>query len=199
MIKALKLIFVPVKEWEKTANANHGVMWVLFTYLVPLLAICSAVEGYGLQNFGEKRSEFGEVARLSLDTIIRYEAVSVALLLVVAFVGAYLILTVSRSFQVPVTFSQAFMAVGYAIGPLALVKILDAHPIINTWLCWAIGMFLVTSMLYHSVAVCLKPEQTKGFGIYVFSTVFIGLLSGLSHFIAIMVLHGKLLKVAAPL
>jgi hypothetical protein len=196
MIKAIKLIFAPMKEWEKTATANPSVLWVLLTFVIPVFLLSGLVEGYGLIRLGERRGEFGQMALLPQDMIIRYEAVSLGLLLAIVFIGASLLVIVTQSFQVPVQFRQCFSAVGYSMAPLALVKILDAHPMMNTWMCWGIGVVMVASMLYHGVAQCLKPEQTKAFGIYVFSVVFIGGLSGLAHFISVLVLHGKLLKPA---
>jgi hypothetical protein len=196
MIRALKLIFATQKEWENIANANRGISWVLLTYLLPLMAICGYAEGYGIWKLGEHRGEVGEVARIPLEIIFRYEGVSLGLLLCAIIVGTFLLVTVSRSFQVPVTLSQCFAAVGYSIGPLILIKLADAFPVINTWICYTVGMVFVASMLYHGVANCLKPEQTKGFGIFVFSVVFIALLTGLGHFVSTLVLRGRIFRPA---
>jgi hypothetical protein len=198
MIRALRLNFTPAREWEKIGNETRGVIWVLCLYLLPLMAISGFVEGEALMKWGDRRGEFGELVRQSIEVVLRYEAVSLGIVLLVAFIGSSLVLTVSRSFQVNVEYWQCFAAVGYSLGPLILVKILDAFPGINTWLCWGIGMAMVASMLYHGVALCIKPDQTKGFGIFTFSVVFIGLLSGLGHFISNLVLHGKLLRPEKP-
>jgi hypothetical protein len=44
----------------------------------------------------------------------------------------------------------------------------------------------------------LKPEQTKGFGVFVVSVIYTFVLSGLVHFAAVQVLHGKLLRNVYP-
>ena len=46
--------------------------------------------------------------------------------------------------------------------------------------------------LYHGVAVLLKPEQTKGFGLFLFAFVLITFLSALGHLMGQLVLQGRL-------
>ena len=58
---------------------------------------------------------------------------------------------------------------------------------------WGIGAAFAMSLLYHGVAQMMRPEQTKGFGLYLVSMVLIVFFTGFSHFIAIQVLHGRLL------
>ncbi len=42
-------------------------------------------------------------------------------------------------------------------------------------------------------AACRAP-QTKGFGLYLMSIIIVVLVSGLAHFAALAVLHGKILQ-----
>ena len=44
------------------------------------------------------------------------------------------------------------------------------------------------------VALTLKPDQTKGFGLYLVSAMIVLLSTGVAHMIAIAVLHEKILR-----
>ena len=192
MIRALKLIFIPAQEWEKIANSNVNYWKVIFLFLLPLMALASAVDGYCLVHFGQKVGEFGLIRRVAQDLAIRYEGAYLGLTLVSILLGARFIQTVCVSFHVPANFLLCFATIAYGMSPILLAHMLDGIPIVNTWICWAIGIAVSWSILYHGVALMLKPEQTKGFGLYIFSIVFLLVLSGLTHFIALQVLEGRL-------
>ena len=89
---------------------------------------------------------------------------------------------------------QSFVVMAYGFEPIILARILDGFPVINTWVCWVIGVAVSTSVLYHGVGMVLRPEQTKGFGLYLISILIIVLVSALAHFAAVGVLEGKILK-----
>jgi hypothetical protein len=54
------------------------------------------------------------------------------------------------------------------------------------------GALLAASILYHGVGLVLKPEQTKGFGLYLVSAMIVVFSSGVIHAIAGAVLRGKI-------
>ena len=82
----------------------------------------------------------------------------------------------------------------YGFGPIILARILDGFPQLNTWVCWAIGAVGSVSVLYHGIGMILRPDQTKGFGLYLMAIIIVVLMSGLAHFAAVSVLHGKILQ-----
>ena len=53
MIKALLLIFEPICDWEGILRARRSLGFILALYLLPLLLITSAAEGYGLVALGQ--------------------------------------------------------------------------------------------------------------------------------------------------
>src|SRR5689334_2248135 len=53
MIKALLLIFDPVNSWERVVRAQRGLLFVLVLFLLPLVALSCAGEGYGLAAWGK--------------------------------------------------------------------------------------------------------------------------------------------------
>ena len=57
MIKALLLIFDPIATWEGILRARRGMVSILVVYLLPLLLLTSACEGYGLVHWGKWQGE----------------------------------------------------------------------------------------------------------------------------------------------
>jgi hypothetical protein len=193
MITALQLIFSPFETWEKISTAQRGFFWTLCVYLLPLLLIGVGVEALLLARFGEKRGEFGLI-KVSIDLAIRYAAVYFVILLAAVFVTAKFLALASESFNLRTTYLQSFTVMAYGFGPIILARILDGLPQLNTWVCWAMGAAGAVSVLYHGVGTVLRPDQTKGFGLYLMSIIIVVVVSGLAHFAALSVLHGKILQ-----
>jgi hypothetical protein len=196
MVRALKLLLTPDKTWERMALKPPNLFTILIISVLPLMIVTLGVEGYGILKFGEA----GEVGRLHLpiERIIRYEVFYALASLVVIFAGSWLLKSITDSFGVNSKFGATFILVACGFMPVFLLRMLDGVPRLNTWICWAIGAALAVRILYHGVALWLKPEQTKGFGVFVVSVIYTFVLSGLVHFAAVQVLHGKLLRNVYP-
>lgn len=190
MIRALQMIFAPEGAWLKIAEKNRNFLFVLFLSTLPLVVGALALEGFGMERLGESGGEFGRIS-VSRDLIIRYEVARLIADMAFLFIGGWFLLSVARSFHAQVTFSQVFNTLAYGASPIFLMHAFDGIPAVHTWLCWGIGAGLAIRSLYHGVAVNLKPEQTKGFGLYVVSIFIVLFLSGLGQFMTLTVLHGK--------
>jgi hypothetical protein len=114
--------------------------------------------------------------------------------LLVIFLGAALLKNMGTGFNLRVSYATCFVLFAFAYTPIFLVRLLDAVPAINTWICWAVGVALSMRILYHGVAWWLKPEQTKGFGLLIMCFIYVVVLSALVHFAAVQVLKGRFLK-----
>jgi hypothetical protein len=193
MITALRLIFSPFETWEKITTAERGFWWTLCVELLPMLVIALGIEGYLLTKWGEKRGEFGGIINVSQDQAVRYAAAYFVMLLASIFVSAKFLTWASESFNVRAGYLPCFTLMAYGFGPIILVRILDGIPLLNTWLCWAIGAATAVSVLYHGIGMVLRPEQTKGFGLYLIAIFVIVFMSALAHFAAVSFLHGKML------
>ena len=191
MFTAIKLILFPFRTWEKISLARRGAASVLFLYLLPWTAVAVAVEGYSLVHWGERHSGLEFMIKISASAAIRYALAQAILLIGCVIVGAKAVQSVAHSFHVPSDYSQCVNLMAYGFSPIFLARLLDAAPVVNTWACWVLGALISTSVLYQGVALVLRPEQTKGFGIYMVSVLLLVLSSLLSHFIAVTVLHGK--------
>jgi len=195
MIRALQMIFAPEGAWLKIAEKNRHFLFTLFVSTLPLLAGALAVEGFSIRKLGEGVDEFGKMT-VPDGVILKYVLTHFTLGLAVIFGGSWFLLSVARSFNSQSSFSQSFNTMAIGASPIFLMHALDGIPALNTWLCFGIGAGLAVRALYHGVAVVIKPEQTKGFGLYIVSVFIILFLGALAHFIALSVLHGKIFREA---
>jgi hypothetical protein len=193
MIRAFQMIFSPEGVWLKIAEKNRHMIFTLLLSTLPLIVGSLALEGYGLDRWGEPQDELSR-AHFTNEVIYKYLATHFVGDLFFLFVGSYFLLSVAHSFNARCTYSQTFNTLAIGASPIFLMHAPDGLPVLYTWLCWGIGFGLSIRALYHGVAVNLKPEQTKGFGLYIVSVFIVGFLSGLAHFISIQVLHGKMLR-----
>ena len=194
MIRVLALIFSPFNTWTKIAAAQRGVAFVLLLSFLPLAVGCVAVETFSLIHWGEARGEAGTLVKISQTIALRYGIAELILLTACLFFGAYFLHAVAQSFHLTTKFPQSFGAVAYGISPLILMRLLDAWPVVPSWVCWALGVLLSISALYHGVALMLRPEQTKGLGLYIVTSVIVILSTGVSHFFVQAVLHERILQ-----
>jgi hypothetical protein len=196
MIRALQLIVSPFKTWTKVATEQRSASLILFLSFLPLLAVCVGAETYSLLQWGERRGELGHLVKVSQPVAMRYAGAQISLLLTCSLFGAFSLQAIAQSFNLAATFRQAFTAIAYGISPIVLGRLLDAVPAMNTWVCWGIGAMVSLSVLYHGVALILKPDQTKGFGLLV-SVMVVILSTGVAHFVTLAVLHEKVLAVSS--
>jgi flagellar biogenesis protein FliO len=194
MINAILLIFDPANTWERIEKSQRNVWTVFFLFLVPLLLFVSALEGYALVRFGEAQGGIIErVVPVSRDLAIRYEAVQFSLSLLIIFGGAWLLKKTGESFHRRHTYKEAFTILAYSLSPLFLMRILDGWPVMNTWICWGIGIFLSVAALYRGVPRIMKPDPSNALGVYLLGAMMLILITGLAHFLAVQVLEEKIL------
>jgi hypothetical protein len=195
MIKALYLIFAPNAAWSKIAAAQRGPLFVFLLNPLPLMLLGSFAEGCGLFNLGLVRGSYtgAEATPVELGLVERYEAARLAMDLIVLFFGAKFLQSLAESFNMRIPFAPMFAVVAYSLGPSFLARALDGIPALNTWVCWAVGMALTLHLFYYGVALVLRPDQSKGFGLFVVCAVGLVFMSGVAHTIAVAVLKEKLL------
>src|SRR5258706_3183143 len=147
MLTALLLIFDPAATWQRIgALPEHRVSRVFCSYLLPLLILSVAGESFGLLRLGMSRGYLmPRLVKPSAQLVIRYEVVQTIFDLLIIFVGALFLKKMGDSFHRKHTYSQCFVTLGYSLGPLFLVRLLDGVPSVNTWLCYGIGIVLAIS------------------------------------------------------
>jgi hypothetical protein len=181
MFRTLKLIFSADQEWEKMSLQPPSPWVVLLISILPLVAGALALEALGLLKWGAVLNELGR-ARVPEERIYKYVIFYGLASIVVIFAGAALLKNVAASFNLQSGFGSYLTLMAYGFAPLLLVRPLDGLPQINTWVCLAIGCMLALRVLYHGVGHWLKPEQTKGLGVFMVTIIYTLVLGGLVHF-----------------
>jgi hypothetical protein len=195
MLKALLLIFDPANTWEKIDTAKPSVARVFFTYLLPIMLLACAVEGWLLHRFGVERGRIVErVVQLPQEVIVRYEVAQFVLGLVISFLGGWLFQKTGEGFHRRHSYSECFAALGYSLGPYFLIRMLDGWPALNTWIIWAIGVLPAMSVLYRGIPRLMKPDPSNALGLYLLCSLLVVIMTGLSHFLAVLVLEEKILQ-----
>jgi hypothetical protein len=195
MLRALLLIFDPADSWEKIETAKSSVGHIFFTYLLPIMLLSFAVEAWLLTQLGSHRGGVVErVARVSKDVVIRYEVTQFALGIVLVFLGTVLMKKLSEGFHRKHTFKECFATLGYSLGPYFLCRMLDGIPSLNTWIVWAIGAMLAVSLFYRGLPRLMKPDPSNALGVYLMCSILILVLTGVAHYVATLVLGGKIFR-----
>ena len=192
MIKVLLLIFDPVATWERIDQAGRKLAFVLFLYLLPLLVITLAGEGYGIFQWGKEQGVLQQRTHVQQEVLITYEVMQLLLSLLVVFIGALLIKAIAVSFHGRPTYIQVFTAVAYSLGPLFLLRLLDAIPVMNVWVTWIIGACLSFAVFYSGLPRILKPDPAHALGLYFLGVLVLLVTSGLGRFVATLLLEQRM-------
>jgi len=187
MIRAFFLIFEPGVAWARIVQARRGVLFISLFHLVPMLLVVAVVESWGLLTMGKWQPAYqrlrdfhqpGCVGFKAMQSVIIFEAVQFALVLAMVFVAALVIKIISQTFRDGCDFRQAFMVTAYGVSPLLLLRLLDALPMMNPWVPWAMGVTLTIWVLYQGVPCVLRPDPTHAFGLYLASIIVMVLTTG---------------------
>lgn len=179
-----------MEAWDRIIRAQRGTVFILTIFLLPLLALTSLVEGYGLVHWGERQKDMNYVRQFSAIEALTYETAQLVLSVGIVFVGAKIIKSLSETFHGRHTFRQAFMVVVYGLSPLFTLRLLDVF-VISPWVAWAAGMLLSTVVLYHGVPRAMQPDPAHAFGLYLMSTLLLAIASGLVRFVTAWYLQGR--------
>ena len=194
MIKALLLVFYPAATWDTIVLAKRGWVGVLLGQLVPLWLLAFVAEGYGLVHWGKPRGVISQVKIFSNSEALIFEILQIILAGIVVFVGAKLIKALGETFHGRHTIDQAFTVTAYGLSPVFALRILDIFPSVSSWVYWAtwvFGILCCFSILYHGIPRVMQPDPPHAFGLYITSSVFLAMVSGLARFLTFSYLEGK--------
>lgn len=197
MIESVLLIFDASGTWERIARAQRGIATVLLRFLVPLLVLTCAIEGYGLMHWGKRQGPMSRPHTYSLGEVVVFETGQMLTSLVLVFLGAAVLKSMGATFHARNTYQQAFTVVAYGLSPFFLLRLLDAFTPISPWLSWAIGILLALAALYHGVPQVMQPDPPQAFGLYLMTAVLLFSITGLMGFVAAWYLQGKFSKLDA--
>lgn len=190
MIKVFFLIFEPGLTWEKIAQTRRGVFFITVVQLLPLLALGTALETWGLIQRGKWQPQFHMFKAFPANDVYTFETIQFILLLAVVFVSALLVFKVGQTFQDRLTFLQAFTTVAYGFSPVFLFHWLDTMATMYPAVPWLIGMAMTMWILYQGIPRVMQPDPTHAFGVYLSAMIVVVLTSGLARLITAMYLLG---------
>lgn len=191
MFKVFFLIFDPGATWEKVAQKKRGLFFILLTYLVPMILLIAAAEGWSIHTFGKWQPRFGIYKHFTLPEIKAFETTQAVALLALVFLAALLLHVAGNTFHGKRSYRQSFAVVAYGFSPLLLVRLLDVAPQMNPWASWAFGIGMVIWILYQGIPRVLEPDPTHTFGIYLTAIIIMVLTSGVARIFATMFLQGE--------
>jgi hypothetical protein len=197
MIKVVLLIFEPIPTWDRIVAAQRKWGWVLAGYVLPLLLLVCAVEGYGLVRWGKPRGQIAHLRALSVSEAVTFEVAQFVLALGIIFVGAKFVKALGQTFHGRHSFNQVFTVVAYGLSPLFALRLLDAFPVISPWASWGIGIVLSGAVLYNGLPRVMQPDPPHAFGLYLMSVVLLLIVTGLACFLTTWYLQGRFPKLEA--
>jgi hypothetical protein len=191
MFRVFFLIFEPGVAWERIAQARRGYVFILVTYLLPIILLATAVEGWGLLRWGKWQEYFQKTRDFSKTTVLHFEILQALMLLAVVFISAALLHAASQNFHGRRTYLQVFTTVAYSFSPMFLLHLLNAEPTMHPFVPWALGITLTVWILYQGVPRVLAPDPAHAFGVYLSAVFILVLASGLTRFLTGMFLLGR--------
>ena len=190
MIECLLLIFRCETTWDRIVKARLSVWAITIKYLLPLLLITSACEGYGLVHWGKWRGLVAHLETFPAKEAVVYEITQFGLSLAAVFIASSVVESLGKTFHGRHTYTQCFTAVAYALSPLFTLRLLDAFSGVPPWLTWAIGIVLSVGILYHGLPRALLPDPPHAFGLYLMSAVMLIMITGMVRFLTAWYLSG---------
>ena len=191
MFKVFFLIFDPGATWEKVAQKKRGLFFILLTYLVPMILLVTAAEGWSIHRFGKWQPKFEVFKRFTDPEIKAFETIQAVGLLTMVFLAAQLLHVAGNTFHGRRPYRQTFAVVAYGFSPLLLARLLDVAPQMIPWASWSFGVGLVIWILYQGIPRVLEPDPTHTFGIYLTAIMIMVLTSGVARIFATMYLQGE--------
>ena len=173
-------------------EARRGVLFVFVLFLLPTIVLTCAAEGWLVYKFGADDSALERNVAVAPALAIRYAATQAVLALLVVIIATLVVRKVADNFHGNHTFRECFAVVAYGYSPFLLFRLLDGAPRINTWICFGLGILLAVGALYQGLPRLLRPDPAKALGLYMACSVVLTVISGLGHFVAVMVLEEKL-------
>lgn len=191
MIKAVLLLFEPLRTWEQIALAQRSVRTIFLTYVLPLLLITSLAEAYGMIHWGDWRGDVVAIKKFNLSEAIGFQIAQMIVSLSTLFLGTKMLKNLGETFHGRHTYTQAFTTVAYGLGPFFTLHLLDAFPSVNPWTTYALGVILTAVVLYNGIPRVMMPDPPQSFGLYIMSSVLLALTAGLGRFLVVWLQQGR--------
>lgn len=187
MLKAFLLIFTPVQSWEAVARSQRSLGFIFLTFLLPMVVLSSAAEGFGLVRWGKllDKDEIHWRRSFTTSEAVAYEIAQAVIYIFVVFLAARILKSLADTFHGRHTHTQSFKVIAYGLSPLFVLRLFDAFPWVTPWLvwvaAWAVGVLLCVAVLYHGVPRVMMPDPPHAFGLYVMTSLMVVTITGLNR------------------
>jgi hypothetical protein len=192
MIRALFLIFEPAAAWDRVIAARRGAGFLLVFYLLPMILIMAALEGFGLMESGRRQWDSGGLHKFTGGEMTAYEALQSLATIAVVFVCGQIVKALGNSSYSRHNFTQGFTVAACGLSPLFLLRLLDVFSGINPWLIWGVGILLCVATIYHGIPRVMQPDPSQTFGLFIMCSVLFAMVTGLERFITVWYLAGRI-------
>lgn len=193
MFLVLLMIFDADAGWGRVVESARSTVRVMLLHLFPLLLLGCVAEGFGMMHWGKHVSQFGTMKTFTLEETLRYQGCHFLVEFVVVCLCAVALKSLSNTFHVRETFKQALTVCVFGLGPVFLLRVLDAFPSLFPWIGWLIGAALTMGILYQGVPRVMRLDPAHAFGVYMSSAMVLVLASGLGRVLVIYFLQEKVL------
>ena len=193
MIRALFLIFQTGAAWERVEKARRSLGPLLVVYLLPMMLLVAAVNGFGLVKWGEPQAGlFYRIHKSTVGEAVIFEAAHSLLTLLAMVICGVLIKVLGETFHGRFTYTQTFTLVIYGLSPMFLLRLLDTVPAIVPWATWGIGIALSIKVLHQGIWVVMQPAPPNAFALYFMSSLLLFASTGLERFVTAWYLAGRI-------
>ena len=203
MIKALQLIFEPVKTWDAIARKERSLTGVLFLSLMPAILFACILEGWGLVQLGNRPTHLGftshQLVTVSPESALRFECGQAVVSLLTVFLLTLFLHLLLRSFHHRSTITASFTVMAYSYGPLLLMQAVDGIPSIPSWICRIAGAVLAAKLFYVGLVRVVRPDPTTALGLYFLGALLLFAFAGISQFVVLHILESSLFAHVAGL
>ena len=197
MIKALLLVFDPVRTWDDIAQRERSLWFVLLVHLVPILALTGAAEYFALINWGKWVADVARYDLKSPDLALGYVGLQHGGSLLLVFGLAWIIRVLNRGAQGIATYRDCFVLLSYALSPLFAVRLFDVIPGVTGVYSLAsliIGGCLVLATYYSGVPRMLRLTPGSAFGQYLSGVVITLLLFTVLRVCSLVALESAIIQ-----
>jgi len=191
MLKVFFLLFEADVAWEKIALARRGFVFILGVHVLPLIALATVAEGWGLMHWGRWQDHYHKTRIWTdLTTVVHFEILQAGLFLAVVFLSALLLHVASAQFHGKRAYLQSFTVIAYSFSPMLLLHLLNLYPRVHPAFSWALGLAVTVWVLYQGIPRVLERDPVHAFGNYLTAIFVLVLTSGLARVFTGMYLLG---------
>lgn len=190
------MFFDPAQGWHRAGLSGRSVARTILLHLVPMLLLGCLAEGYGMVHWGKPVGDLGARKTYPLEQVVPLQAAHFVAAIVLVLVCAVMVRSLADTFQRRQNFAQALVVSVFGLGPVFLVRVADAFPVINPWLSWSVGALLMVALLYQGLPRVFHLDPAHALGVYMSCSMLMVLLAGLTRVVMVLLVQPRLLAVA---